>query len=271
MRVIAGRSGAALCGLAILLIQAASAEPVGPGLGLGADRARGPGPTSACTVAAVAEPAPGGLVRLRADAPCAARTRVLVRHGELAVSYRLPASGRLDALLPAFAEAARYDLQLEDGAVASAVATVPGAETYERVVTMWTGPRPLELLARETGAGSARPVAGRRPETPGAGQKGAQGVFLMLGTAEPEARRAEVYSYPADAGGTVRLAHVARVTAATCGRRLAATVLQVGAGLPGRAVALRWQMPPCGAAPVPGETADLVLKNLVRDLKIAFR
>jgi hypothetical protein len=223
-----------------------------------------------CGASLTAEPAPGGTVHLRLEAPCQPGAAVTISHGALSASFRASSSGVIDTVFPAFEEAARYAARLPDGAVLSASARVPGAKGYERVVTMWQGAGGLAVHAFEYGAGQgeAGHVWHGAPRGAQAAEAGRGGFLLALGTAEgPGARRAEVYTFPAAEAarsGAVRIALAAAVTPATCGREIEAETLQLGEGLPGAPVAVRIALPDCGVG-----TGDLMLKNLARDLKIA--
>jgi hypothetical protein len=223
-----------------------------------------------CAAALSAEPAPGGTARLRLDAPCLAGATVTLAHGALAASFVASPSGVVEAVFPAFAEAAAYSARLPDGGLLTAEARVPGAAGYERVVTMWQGAAALRVHAFEYGGESGRAghVWRGAPRGVQAAEAGRGGFHLSLGTAGgPGARRAEVYSFPAAGApqsGAVRIALAAAVTPETCGRPLEAETLQLGEGLPGAPVAVRIAMPACD-----GGERDLWLKNLARDLRFA--
>lgn len=216
-----------------------------------------------------ARPGPGGTALLRIEAPCDGGARVGLAHGPLSATYELSPSGELEAVFPAFETPARYTARLA-GTTLSASVAVPGAAGYERVATMWVGPAALSVHAFEYGAGpgDAGHVWRGAPRAATVAESGRGGFLLSLGASSlPDARRAEVYSFPAAGAaraGSVRLALGAAVNAETCGREIAATLLQIGQDLPGAPVGISLRLPDCGSG-----TGDLMLKNLARDLKIA--
>ncbi len=240
------------------------------------DDIAGPGPVQSvgplglpCEARLTATLSQGGTVHLRLEAPCHPSERVTLRHGKLQADYFTSSSGIIETVFPALSEIARYRADLRGGQFVQTAAHVPGAETYERVVTMWHGHTGLAIHAFEYGArqGQAGHIWRGDPRAPTIAEAGRGGFLLELGAAHPGARRAEVYSFPAgDAarGGAVRISLGVQVNTATCGQKIEAVTLQLGRDLPGEPVDVSVTMPDCSQA-----GGYLLLKNLARDLKIA--
>ncbi|MCX7645344.1 MAG: hypothetical protein N2Z62_08630 [Rhodobacteraceae bacterium] len=224
-----------------------------------------------CALALGAEAGPGATVRLRLEAPCLAGQPATIRHGALAATYLVPASGIAEAVFPAFATDAAYTAELADGRTLLTRAAVPGAAGYEHVASMWSRGAGLSVHAFEFGAppGSEGHVRAEAPRSPAASDGGLGGYLLALGTPGLAGGwRAEVYSFPAAAArrsGTVRIGFGLPAGGEACAAPVEAVTLQLGEGLPGAPVRVSLPAPGCGAAARPGG----MLKNLARDLKIA--
>ena len=89
----------------------------------------------------------------------------------------------------------------------------------------------------------------------------------LVADAGADALMAEVYTFPtltSDSAGRIGLSVEAEVTAANCGRQIAAQTLQLKPGETLRSRDVTLDMPACDA------NGDfLVLKNLFEDLKVA--
>lgn len=224
-----------------------------------------------CTPVLDAEAGPGATVRLRLEAPCLAGRPATFRHGAVAATYLVSASGIAEAVFPAFATEAAYAAELADGRTLAARASVPGAAGYEHVATIWSRGAGLSVHAFEFGAppGSDGHVRAAAPRSPAAAEGGLGGYLLALGTPGLSGGwRAEVYSFPAGSArriGTVRIGLGIAGGGEACATPIEAEMLQLGEGLPGAPVRVSLPASGCGATAPSGG----MLKNLARDLKIA--
>ncbi len=233
-----------------------------------------PGPHNeyglACDIVATAAPRAAAMVRLTVTAPCRADARITVRHESLLYSARLDGLGTYSADVPALVADAAFKVTFPDGGVAEARTAVPLAAETERVALLYNGKTGLQIHALEFGADYGDPghVWKGNAGTADAALKLGGGYLTALGdTALELPFMAEIYTLPADAtmrDGVVRLSVEAEVTEDNCGRDIAGQTLQKGAGGAMTPVSLTLSMPGCDAV---GEF--LVLKNLLRDLKIA--
>lgn len=213
-------------------------------------------------------PAPAGMVRIDLYAPCQRTTPVSLRQNGVAVRLATDNDGRLHVRMPALSVTPEIELDL-DGHPMSAALVMPDADANRHVALVWDGPQALRINAYEFGASKADMghVWAGSPKSTARALRGAGGFLTLLG--DGDGPMAEIYSFPADGAGTpgvVRLDVEAEVTAANCGREVAAEALQPGAtgGLVRTRVALA--MPGCDRA---GET--LRLQNLFRDMRLAGR
>lgn len=227
-------------------------------------------PEPACEITALAETAVAATVSLFVEAPCLPNQRLTVHHSGMMFTETTDDRGEMSVLVPALAEQAVFVIDLSEGRGAVAHAAVPDVAAYDRVVLQWAGDAGFALHAREYGAeyGAAGHIwsgAGRGAE---AAASGDGGFVLRLGAdAGPEARQAEIYTFPtraAERAGAVAISVEAEITAGNCGRSIEAQALErrPDAGLRTRDLALA--MPDCAA-----QGDFLVLNDLVNDLKIA--
>ncbi|MCT4372292.1 translocase [Yangia mangrovi] len=223
-----------------------------------------------CSVAMSARTGAGAMVSLDIVAPCFASERVTIHHNGLMFTEVTQPDGTLRVEVPALSERALFIASFANGAGATAMAEVPALPFYDRVALQWRGESGLSLHANEFGAAGDEAghvwaaAAGDLTRT----ARGEGGFMTRLGdAASPEARMAEVYTFPAAAAktaGAVTLTIEAEITATNCGRGLEAQTLEHRLGGSLRARDLTLSMPDCSAA---GDF--LVLKNLLEDLKIA--
>lgn len=222
-----------------------------------------------CSTRLDAVPMPGGRVTLTLEASCSADERVEVSHEGLVFTLATSVLGRAEVVVPALRPEARYTVRLDGGGELSATANVPEADSYDRVALHWHGEGAMSIHAFEFGARQGDPghvYRARGDEF--AALAGLQtGEFLRLGDDRvDDPVIAEVYSFPTgavDRSGIVRVNIEAEVTATNCGETIAANVTQT-AGDGVRTVPVELAMPDCDAV---GDI--LVLKNVIRDLKIA--
>ncbi len=219
-------------------------------------------------LSAVARPA--AMVKLTVTAPCRGNEPLTIAHGALRFDDRIDALGIYTVLVPALEDEADYTVTFADGSTADTFVDVPQATRTERVVLQFAGPTGLQIHALEFGADyeTAGHIWSGNPRDAETALKIGGGFLTTLGDpAQDEARYAEVYTLPADTqgrDGVVRLNVEAEVADANCGRDIAGQTLQKQADGTVTPVSVTLAMPECDAV---GEF--LVLKNLLRDLKIA--
>lgn len=183
-----------------------------------------------------------GLVEVKLAAPCHPMERLNLVQGPLDVSLRLDAAGRWSGLIPALSSAPEVELYLPGGETLVEQVTAPGAEAVNRVLLLWTGAAEVHLNAYEYGSdyGGAGHVQARMPRTPDT----PLGGYLMSYGGADDGAHAEIYSAPTGMTGT-RFDLEAPVSAASCGRDLGATVVQIRAGQIGAPVPVTLAMPDC--------------------------
>lgn len=228
-----------------------------------------PLPGAACALVATATPAPQATVDLALDAPCAAGQAVAVHHAGLVFDLVLDGAGHAAARVPALAADGVFAAETASGLAAAAVAPVRDLALYDRAAVQWRGAVAPEVHARAYGAPYGAPghVWRGAPGSWEAVADGTGGVLTTLGDpALPDARRAEVYTFPSAqaAPGAVALTVEAEVTPATCGQPLDAQSIQVSPGAPPIVQDLAMTLPGCDA------TGQIVsLPNLLLGLTVA--
>ncbi len=223
-----------------------------------------------CKTSMTATPAPAAMADLTITASCHTDERVVISHDRLHFTARIPNKGELHVQVPAMTDPAVFVAELPGGKILTATASVPEQANFERLALQWTGPAGIQLHAYEFGAGFDDPghVWVQAPRTPSAAMTGRGGFLTRLGSADLRGTQmAEIYSFPRGQtrdDGVVRMNVEIPITEANCGHEISAETLQPG--LDGRlqSVELNLTVPDCKAK---GEY--LVLKNVIRDLKIA--
>ncbi len=235
------------------------------------DRSRfGANASASCAAEMKATPSGNGMIRISLYAPCNGSEPVTLRHAGLGFTEVNTSTGRLTVELPALTATANVEVILQSGVRISTQVNVPDAEAYRRVVLVWRGETGLHIHAQEFGAalGTVGHVWAGAPGRPDLGANARGGYMMVLGNRElGNATRAEVYTFPAaltDREGVVRLSVQAEINNTNCGGMLAAETLQPDGfgGVISSDLTLR--VPDCNKV---GEY--LVLKNILRDLKIA--
>lgn len=210
------------------------------------------------------------MMSLTLTAPCRGGQAFTVRHGDLVYSARMSDLGTYMAEVPALTAEARVKVTFRDGSYTTAEAHVPLADTVDRVALVSDRRSGLQIHALEFGAdyGDAGHVWSGRPRDPASADKAGGGFVTVLGDASIEdGQMTEVYTFPANTrnrDGVVRLSVEAEVTAENCDRDITGRTLQRQADGSIKPVTLTLALPACDAV---GEF--LVLKNLLRDLRIA--
>lgn len=217
-----------------------------------------------------AEPVEAGMVAITVASSCRTDQRVEIVHDRLTFASLLSNTGKLSLTAPALDPSATYLVRFEDGQVMRRHIDVPEARDFERVALMWRGDQNMQLHAFEFGAGfqdDGHVWAGHSRDAAFAiGNKG--GFMTVLGdvNAVPP-QMAEVYSFPrgeSAASNVVRVAIEVEVTGNNCNSQIYAETIQPGADGQLQSAEIEMSVPDCASV---GEF--LVLKNAVRDLKIA--
>ncbi len=220
----------------------------------------------ACEVKLTAHAAPGAMAVLQLHAPCLPNRALTVRHQGLVFSDTTSNIGTFTATVPALTSQATFELKLADAAAVITSLSLPEAAHFRRVGLQWSGSDDLQLHVFELNARSGRKThlwAGQ-PQSTARALRGRGGYLTRLGNAHmADAHQAEIYSFPAGRvhhRTTIRLHLVVPVTRSNCDQALAAQTLHGTSG--GGDISIR--MPPCDQI-----GTDLVLKNLLKDLKIS--
>lgn len=227
-------------------------------------------PSADCDVTLSAEPEAAALVTLVMEAPCRADEQLTVAHAGLRFTDTVAEDGLYMVTIPALTEEARFSITFTNGDTVTTRHMMPTVRDYDRVAIQWEGDSGLQLHALEFGAryGDSGHVWSGAPQTSLRGVR-AQGGFLMrLGNAAIQnAEIAEVYTFPSSRmarAGTIRVTVEAEVTEQNCGQEVGGVAFQPGADGSLQDTALTLAIPACDAV---GDI--LVLKNLLRDLKVA--
>ena len=226
-------------------------------------------PAPDCTVTFDARLMEGAMVRLIALAPCDPAARFTIHHEDLTFDVVADANGALSVDVPALAPIAMFTADV-NGETLRTIAAIPDFEAYERVALKWQGQTGLQIHALEFGAdyGTDGHVWADQPGTAQRAVRARGGFITRLGdTTLVDGHAGEIYVFPAgmmQRAGTVRLSVEAEVNALTCGTSVNAHALQPDADGRLQTTALTLEIPECDAV---GDI--LVLKNLLRDMKIA--
>lgn len=213
---------------------------------------------------------PGAIAALTLSAPCHADGEITVSHGEISFTDSISALGTYSVRLPVLADPADVTVELPDGTETKVTVDVDGLDSVERVALQSSAESGLWLHAFELGAefGGDGHVWRDLPRDADYAVGGRGGFYTVLGdTTGIAPRTVQIYTYPADMAprdGVVRLSVEAEVTRANCGRDIAGRSFQRDATGRFAPIEVTLSMPGCDAV---GEY--LVLKNLLRDLKLA--
>lgn len=210
------------------------------------------------------------MVALTLTAPCRGEQTVTIHHGALAFTAQLDHLGIYTVDVPALQPDAAFTVDFVDGESVQADVDVPLAAAMERAALVYEGTSGLQIHALEFGAdyGEDGHVWAEAPRDVASALQSGGGYMTILGDAnQPDAMLAQVYTYPGDTssqGGVVRLSVEAEVTAYNCATEVTGQTIEPTLAGNAQTVAMTVSMPDCTAI---GEL--LVLKNLLRDLRIA--
>ncbi|MEP1201797.1 hypothetical protein [Tateyamaria sp.] len=223
-----------------------------------------------CEISAQAVTAPGAMVTLTLDAPCAPNERLTVHHNGMMFTEATDESGGAKFTVPALAQDAVFIMAFSSGDGAVAQAKVADIADYDRVVLQWRGDAGFELHAREFGADygdKGHQWSGSKPNVEGFAA-GANGMITQLGdTLSPEPLLAEVYTFAramTAEPGVIDMSVETEVTSSNCGREIEAQSMEMGPEGKVKSRNLTLAVPDCDAV-----GTFLVLNNLVSDLKVA--
>jgi len=223
-----------------------------------------------CETTLSATPAPGAMVTLALSATCHLSERVEFSQDRLRFAAMTNDTGALSVAVPALSDAPVFIVQFADGTLETTTATVPDTKEFERIALQWRGSDEMHIHAFEYGASydALGHVWADAPHSPQTAVAGKGGFLISLGTPGIEnPAQAEVYSYPRGAhanSGLVRINIETEVKSDNCNREISAETLQPGADGKLQEAEVTFAVPECAAV---GEF--LVLKNILRDLKIA--
>ena len=216
--------------------------------------------TADCTPVLHLSELPGAMADVQLLAPCDGGARVVLGHGGLAVTLRVPMSGQLEARLPVMEPSGRFEVRMPDGR--KAAAELPMAlDGTRRFAVQWAGAQGFVLHGLE----NAAEYGGKGDVSPSQPGMMADGGWLSLigDSSVDKPLLAQVYTYPES--GEAEVVVEAPVTAQTCGRDLVGQTVQSKGGA-AETTDLTLSMPDCSAV---GDF--LVLKNLAQDVKVAAR
>lgn len=170
--------------------------------------------------------------------------------------------------MPALREVAHVSVQLSDGQVLEASATVPELAEFERIALQWQGETGIALHAFEYGAPRGHPghIHAGNPRSARRAELLEAGFLATLGSVQ-DGPHAEIYSFPAAEAqyeGIVRMSVELAVNEANCGREIQARTFRASPQDDIEPLDLSFSVPACDSI---GEF--LVLNNLLRDMTIA--
>ncbi|MGQ0565500.1 MAG: hypothetical protein ACT4OK_10560 [Gemmobacter sp.] len=208
----------------------------------------------ACRVTLDVSAGANGMLDLTLLSPCQPSTRVVLRHGGLAVTGRTSGGGALFTALPAMEPLGEVSAMFPDGTIARGAAPVD-LSGVQRVAVQWMADDRFALNAFQGGAAFGAPGHVH------AGAKGqadaATGWMMPLGDASVDLPMlAEVYTWPV-APTEVAIDIEAPVTEATCDRELLGETLDSRAGTVTRSD-ITLAMPDCAAV------GDFLVLNYLR-------
>ena len=212
--------------------------------------------TTRCAPSIALAAGASAMIDLSLNAPCNRGERVVIRHAGMSFTSVTSPDGQLHLQLPALQPEALVAAYFDGSQIALGSVTVPDATEHIRFVVQMAHPAQFDLRVEEGGqvyVGSY----GRTAENP------ARRILPLGSGTVAQPLLAQVYSFPADDQAAGDLTVELKITAETCSRTLPAeTLLARGGKVTSTKLAV--------AVPLCGTSGDiLVLKNLLRDLKLA--
>jgi hypothetical protein len=223
-----------------------------------------------CSLDIRATPIFGARVTLKVSAPCHPNVAVTIKHGGLQFKERLDDDGTIELKIPAFAEYARFDVELADGLTSTVGAYISGLSALERVGVAWNGANDTFLHALENGAemGEKGHVWRATPNSYAASRMNGGGYMTTLGDPSIEgAQLLQVYTLPKQPRKKAQIVDLQIETlrgAHACGQDIDLRVAQHRVNSGAAKSELSLTLPACGS-----DDTSLVLKNALKDMKVA--
>lgn len=213
------------------------------------------GTDSSCDLVLRLVSAPNATISLSLAAPCNLGERAVIRHAGLTFAETVGADGRLQVQFPAMGTDAAVAVYVGGSEMVLGRISVPDAAGYLRVAVQIAGGARFDLRAEEMGQ-----VFVARS----AGPDGVPQRITALGQVRMEnPLLSQVYSVALKQFSNPKLMVELRITPETCGRTLAAEVIQSQSGDVSQTTHAI-EVPLCGTS---GDI--LLLKNLLPDLTLA--
>lgn len=181
----------------------------------------------ACKATLDVVPGANGMLDLTLLSPCKPGSRVVLRHGGLAVTGKTSSGGALFTALPALDSAGEVLAMFPDGTIARGAAAVD-LSGMRRFAIQWIADDRFALNAYKGGAGYGTP--GHIHAGAAGNPDSATGWLMPLGDATVDLPMlAEVYTWPARAAD-IAIDLEAQVTETTCERELLGETLESRSG-----------------------------------------
>lgn len=225
---------------------------------------------ASCALDLRATPIFGARVNLKLTAPCHPNVAVTIKHGGLTFKEQLDANGALELKVPAFAEYAQFEIELADGLTSTVGAYIAGLSGLERVGIAWNGADDTFLHALENGAamGDDGHVWRVKPNSFAQARMNGGGYMLVLGDPSlKDAQLAQVYTLPTRPRKRAQIVELQIETLRgeyACGTGIDLKVAHHRAKSGAAQSELALTLPACGS-----EDTSLVLKNVIKDMKVA--
>ncbi len=215
-----------------------------------------------CRVDVSATPKMAAQVLLKIDAPCLPSTAVTIHHAGLSFREQLSPQGSLQLTVPAFADFARFEVDLPDGQQATATAAVSGLANIHRAAISWRGNRDIEL---QVNASLNHRLSPRNPRSVYQALMDNGGYMTVLGNpdlAEPVQTQIVTFFRPLAPRKSVSMALAIKGCAGVLNLQTARVL--PGTGQTGRRLHL--EFPDCVQ-----DSNNVVLNNVLESMTIAQR
>ena len=224
-----------------------------------------------CDLDIRATPIFGARVKLKLVAPCHPNVVVTIEHGGLRFKEKLDADGVLELKVPAFAEYARFSIELADGTKTTVGAYIAGLSALERVGIAWAGGDDTFLHAYQNGAksGSDGHIWRLNARSFAKARMDGGGYMMLLGNPELEnTELAQVYTLGAKPRKRAQIVELEIETLrgdSACGEDMTVAVARHRAKSGSAQSGIALNLPGCEDA------GSLVLKNVLKDMKVAAK
>ncbi len=225
-------------------------------------------PVDACNITLKASPKPAARVSLEVNARCHPNKVVTVEHANLRFRETLDANGELTVSIPAFSEFSLFSISLDGGINAMVGVYVAGLSSVDRVGISWSGRDDTFLHAFE---GTNLQNGHRWRLSPGSyrrSQMDGGGYLTLLGDPQlPNAELTQVYSRRKFQSNTFKFVSLTLETLrgdTDCGGTLSVMTARHTPEIGYSSTQNKIRLQDCNST-----TGSLVLKNLVKDLRVA--